>query len=296
MSTRLLRILAMATAMIMVTAGTPDRATAVASRTPTIAPAAAAPGVVSGQITGGDGPIAAVAAELVLLAFPLVVARAISDADGQFRLDPAPVGDYRLRFTFPGGLVQYYPHETDPERATIVNIIDGNQLVLDDTVVPHGSLAGSITTDAGDPAPAAIVGLVRPDGSQFSTVLANRDGSYLFAYLPAGTFRAFVGAAETAAPRQWAHRAQDPGRGRTGRRRHRPADQARRAAAPARDHHRPVHRGRRAGLGVRAFNDVVRRLHLRPRPQRRPVRYDRLRGTVHSGVPATVRIGPMGAR
>ena len=55
-------------------------------------------------------------------------------------------------------------------------------------------------------APAAIVGLVRPDGSQFSTVLTDRDGSYVFAYLPAGTFRAFVGAAETAAPRQWTHR------------------------------------------------------------------------------------------
>jgi len=206
MSTRLLRILALATAMIIVTAGTPNRAAASPSRTPSLAVAAAAPGVVSGQLTGDGAPIPGVAAELVLLTFPLVVARAISDADGRFRIDPAPVGDYRLRFTFPGGLVQYYPHETDPERATIVNIIDGNQLVLDDTVVPHGSLAGHITTDAGDPAAAAIVGLVRPDGSQFSTVLTNRDGSYLFAYLPAGTFSAFVGAAETAAPRQWAHR------------------------------------------------------------------------------------------
>jgi protocatechuate 3,4-dioxygenase beta subunit len=208
MSTRLLRILAMATTMIIVAAGTANRAEASAGRTPSFVPAAAAaaPGVVSGRITDGDDPIPGVTAELVLLTFPLVLVRAVSDADGGFRLEPAPVGDYRLRFTFPGGLVQYYPHETDPERATIVNIIDGDQLVLDDTVVPHGSLAGSITTDGGEPAPAAIVGLVRPDGSQFSTLLTNRDGSFVFAYLPAGTFSAFIGAAETAAPRQWAHR------------------------------------------------------------------------------------------
>jgi hypothetical protein len=197
MSTRLLRILAMVvTAMIVATS---PAAQAVAST-------AAAPGVVSGRITDGDAPVPGVAAELVLLTFPLVRARAVSDADGQFRLDPAPVGDYRLRFTFPGGLVQYYPQQTDSERATIVNIVDGDQLVLNDSVVPHGSLAGRITTDSGDPAPSAIVGLVRPDGTQLSTVLTDRAGSYVFAYLPAGTFRAFVGAAETAAPQQWTHR------------------------------------------------------------------------------------------
>lgn len=195
MSARLFGAALLAVTMIAATA-TPGYAAE-----PTPAPAAG----ISGQLTEGAEPVAGVSVLLQLSLYPALVARTVTDSAGMFRLAGVRPGQYKLRFEFPGGLVQFYPGKTDFAAAAVINLTDGQDVAVAESVVPHGSLGGHITTSTGAEAPGARVELTQLNGSPVSNSVADEHGAYAFAYVPAGSFKLSVAATQYGAPRQWAH-------------------------------------------------------------------------------------------
>lgn len=165
---------------------------------------AAGTGSVSGQISDAGVPVAGVTVSVDLSVFPVAIAQGTTDATGSFHIDVAP-GTYRLRFDLLGGLTQFYPQVTDFNAATTLTVADGQDTAVTEQVVPHGSLAGQITTGTGAVVPGAYVGLVQLSGVPMSNVVADGDGRYAFPFVAAGSYDVTVGAAPTGAPRQWVH-------------------------------------------------------------------------------------------
>ncbi len=171
---------------------------------PTQPATAAGPGSVTGTLTDAGTPVPGATVSLLLNVYPVSIASTVTGADGSFRLDGVAAGAYKLRFNLPGGLEQFYPGKPDFAAAASITVTDGEVSVAE-TVIAHGSLAGRITTATGAPAARALVGITRPGAPELAHVLTDDNGLYLLPYVPAGSFREFVSAAERSAPRQWVH-------------------------------------------------------------------------------------------
>jgi hypothetical protein len=161
------------------------------------------PGAVSGHLTDAGAPVEGATAVLVLASFQAEVARTVTDADGAFRFADVRPNGYKVRFDFPGGLVQFYPQKTTFAAGTLLTVTEGNEEVIADSALPHGSLAGHISTSHGGPAAKAFVGLIRSDGILVGQVPADDNGDYIFGFVTAGSYVVFVQAAPVGAPRQW---------------------------------------------------------------------------------------------
>ena len=166
--------------------------------------AAAGTGSVSGQLTDAGVPVAGVTVSVDLSVFPVALAQGTTDATGSFHINVA-AGTYKLRFDLLGGLTQFYPHVTDFNAATQVTVVEGQDTAVTDQVVPHGSVAGQITTSTGAVAAGAYVGLAPLSGPPVANVAADQNGRYLFPFVAAGRYALTAGAAATGAPHQWAH-------------------------------------------------------------------------------------------
>ncbi|GAA3453696.1 carboxypeptidase regulatory-like domain-containing protein [Dactylosporangium matsuzakiense] len=166
---------------------------------------AAGPGAVAGSLGEAGAPVAGATVSLLLDTFPVSLATTVTGAGGTFRLEGVAPGTYRLKFSLPGGLEQFYPGRTDFAAATSITVADGQTTGgIDDTVIAHGSLAGHVTTATGAPAAGALVGIARPgSAADLARVLTDDSGGYRLPYVAAGSYREFVSAAERGAPRQW---------------------------------------------------------------------------------------------
>jgi hypothetical protein len=167
-------------------------------------------GTVAGTLTDGPTAVADAAVDLVLPPYGVSLGQTRTDAAGRFRLGGVRPATYTLRFTLPGGLVQFHPGVADIAAATQFAVAAGQDVTIDEAVMAHGTLGGRITTDGGAPAAGARVRLNRTDGPPVFTVLTDANGDYRFAYPPAGRFRLAVAAAERGATDQWAHRQRTP--------------------------------------------------------------------------------------
>ncbi|HEU5107718.1 MAG TPA: carboxypeptidase-like regulatory domain-containing protein [Micromonosporaceae bacterium] len=173
------------------------------------APAGAADpttGSVTGTLADGATPVADAVVDLVLPPYGASVRQARTDAAGRYRLDGVTPATYTLRFSLPGGLVQFHPGVVDLADATSFAVAAGAEVVVDEAVMAHGTLGGRVTTDSGAPAPGARVRLHRATGGPLVTVLTDADGDYRIPYPPNGTFALAVAAAERGATDQWAPR------------------------------------------------------------------------------------------
>jgi hypothetical protein len=167
--------------------------------------AAAGTGSVSGQISDAGVPIAGVTVGIDLSVFPVAIATGTTDATGSFHIN-VPAGLYKVKFALPGGLTQFYPHVTDFNAATQLTVVEGQDTAVTETVVvPHGSLAGQITTSTGAVASGAFVGLAQPGGPPVANVTADQNGRYVFPYVAAGSYDVTAGATASGAPHQWVH-------------------------------------------------------------------------------------------
>jgi len=167
-------------------------------------------GSVAGTVADGATQVADAVVDLVLPPYGVSLGQTRSDAAGRFRLDAVRPATYALRFTLPGGLVQFHPGVPDLASATRFAVVAGEEVTIDEAVMVHGTLGGRVTTDGGAPAPGARVRLNRTDGPPVFTVLTDSDGDYRFPYPPTGRFRLAVAAAERGATDQWAHRQRTP--------------------------------------------------------------------------------------
>ena len=82
-----------------------------------------------------------------------------TDAAGAFRFTDVPPRAYALRFRLPGGLVQFHPSVADLNSAVQITVLAAAETAVHESVMPHGTLGGRITTDSGQSAPGARVQL-----------------------------------------------------------------------------------------------------------------------------------------
>jgi hypothetical protein len=179
----------------------------------TLAPAAAAradpptTGTVAGTLADGATPVPDATVELVILPYGLLVKQVRTDAAGAFRIAEVQPREYTMRFKLPGGLNQFHPGVVDLGEARTFTVAAGAETVIDEAVMPHGTIGGRITTDTGAPAASARVELHRiTGGGPLATVLADATGGYLFRYPPSGQHRIAVAPAERGGTLQWAYR------------------------------------------------------------------------------------------
>ena len=135
-------------------------------------------GSVSGTLADGGTPVPDAVVELVIPPYGVAIKQARTDAAGAFRLADAPPRDYALRFRLTGGLTQFHPAVVDLAQARLVTVVAGAEAVVQESVMPHGTIGGRITTDTGAPAAGARVELHRiTPGGALATALADA-GAY----------------------------------------------------------------------------------------------------------------------
>ena len=136
--------------------------------------------------------------------------RATTDAAGAYRFPSVAPGTYTLQFKLPGGLIQFHPGVPDLASAGSINVLTGQDTNVAETVMPHGTIGGRITTDTGAPAPGARVELYgATDLSMRIRVIADAAGDYLIKYPPTGRSRLAVASGLRGGTNQWVHRQKD---------------------------------------------------------------------------------------
>lgn len=206
--THLARALALGVVLALapVAAVQADPATSAGTRT-TASGTTGTTGTVAGTLADGTTAVLDSTVDLLLLPYGVMVKQARTDATGAFRFTEVPPRDYTLRFRLPGGLVQYHPGVDELNSATPFTVVADVETTIRETVMPHGTIGGRITTDSGAPAPGARVELHRiTAGGPLATVLADANGDYRINYPPNGQHRIAVAAAERGATLQWAYR------------------------------------------------------------------------------------------
>ena len=123
-----------------------------------------------------------------------------TDEDGRYRLDVLP-GRYQLRFGLPDGMEQWAHQQLDETDAASFTVTAGETTVVDETLLPTGSINGQVVTSSGEPA-AVTVALYR-GGLRVASIPASDDGSYWFPQVFEGVYQ--VAFDRETGGRQWAH-------------------------------------------------------------------------------------------
>lgn len=160
-----------------------------AGATATVDEALLPTGTVSGRLLRADGsPL--VLATVVVEAEDGGESFADTDNDGRFRLAVRP-GDYRVAFEPVDGSDQrqYVPGQVDREAAAVFHIASDQEVTVDDTALPTGTIAGRLTTPTGEPAADIPVAADAPsDGYTGLSARTDADGRYTIAPVLVGTY------------------------------------------------------------------------------------------------------------
>lgn len=157
----------------------------------TPANATVSPPSLSGHVTDGGQPVADVPVTLESTE-GFEVASAVTDASGGYDIAQIMPGYYRLRFQLSPDVAQYFPQQLDPTAGQVIAFGRNAHIVVDESVVAHGSLAGTVFTDAGTPAEGAYVIAWDEQSQRRGFALADADGGYQFNYLPVGDYHVSV--------------------------------------------------------------------------------------------------------
>ncbi|WBB78412.1 carboxypeptidase regulatory-like domain-containing protein [Micromonospora sp. WMMD882] len=149
-----------------------------------------ATGTITGQIRDAAGaPVSDLLVEAVEVDTQ-VRAWARTEPDGRYRIG-AFGGTYLISFRPIEGLwqTQYVPGKLDTEAAGRYTVTAGAELVVDETVLPTGSMSGTLTTAAGAPVADAYVAI--NTANMYGAVDANTDANGRFSVpaLLAGTYK-----------------------------------------------------------------------------------------------------------
>src|SRR5690606_34584255 len=80
-----------------------------------------------------------------------------TDADGFWRLTDLPVDDYRVRFEPPDGPAQYAFGKWEFFEADLIPVVADQETIVDDQLLPFGTITGQLLDSNGDPAAFASV-------------------------------------------------------------------------------------------------------------------------------------------
>ncbi|WP_155369367.1 carboxypeptidase regulatory-like domain-containing protein [Catellatospora vulcania] len=141
------------------------------------APAQAAPatGTITGQLTDHGVPVAGVAVD----AYGESYGSAVTDEDGRYRIaDLVPGNDYRVYFMPPGRLPQYAHRAVDWDSGTPITVTSGAETVVDDSLIPVGTITGRVTRPDGSPIAWCWVSVALPDANSITGTYTDQNGYY----------------------------------------------------------------------------------------------------------------------
>jgi hypothetical protein len=111
----------------------------------------------------------------------------VTDADGFYRLDELEPDLYRVRFEPLGAPGQYAFGKTSFHEADLIPVVAGQESVVDDQLLPTGTITGQVLDSEG--APASVSVFAEPvEGGSFGSVATDEDGFFSLEVAP-GEYR-----------------------------------------------------------------------------------------------------------
>jgi hypothetical protein len=180
---------------------TADQFTVTAGATTTVDESVLPHGALSGHVTNDNGtPAAGASVQAENPADPSVFLFTNADANGLYQLPFVPAGDYIVSFQpASGGPTQFANNKTSFNAADLIHVATGATTTLDQTLLPTGTITGTLTDAGGNPVANANVSLANDNLQTFGFTDAN--GAYSVTAFP-GTYRLEF---DTPFGSQWAH-------------------------------------------------------------------------------------------
>jgi hypothetical protein len=144
-------------------------------------------GGITGTVTdGGSGLPGALVS--VIGTGGATVGSATTRFDGTYTVAGVPVGSYKVRFSDPGYVTQFFSDQQTLSTATTASVTTGGTTTgVDAAMIRAGQVAGTVT-DANGPAQNVEVAAYDGSGNQVNAACTAADGTYTITDLPAGSY------------------------------------------------------------------------------------------------------------
>ncbi|MFU8854511.1 carboxypeptidase-like regulatory domain-containing protein [Micromonospora sp. SL1-18] len=148
---------------------------------------AADTGSITGQLTDGGAPVTGGAVYL----YGDDVDHwdyASLDGQGHYAFDVVPPGRYRVNFEAGGHPTQFAYGKTDWSSANLITVTAGGATVVNDELLPVGTITGRLVDRTGAPVPFVLVSAEATDYSSYGYGSTGPDGTFDFQVVP-GSYR-----------------------------------------------------------------------------------------------------------
>lgn len=111
---------------------------------------------------------------------------AYTDANGSFQFSNVLAGQYKISFSAPNHPFQYAYSTASWENAAIITVTDGNETVVNDSLLPTGTISGRIVDADGNGVQTSVSAF--DETNRGSWTMTDSDGNYTMRVLP-GAYR-----------------------------------------------------------------------------------------------------------
>ncbi len=144
-------------------------------------------GIITGHLTDGGAPIANSRVVLIDMDF-VFIQETITDEAGAFGMIDVSPGTYKMFFDLPGGFTQFAHQQLNFESADLITVTAGAETVVDEEVIPHGSISGRVTNADGSVFPHPFVTAFTTDFRVVAQANGDFEGNYSLPIVPAGEY------------------------------------------------------------------------------------------------------------
>ncbi|MFI5912453.1 carboxypeptidase regulatory-like domain-containing protein [Dactylosporangium sp. NPDC051541] len=163
-------------------------------------------GVITGSLLNRDGtPSTGTVTAYTMPGQAYVDSKGVSG--GAFRIE-LPVGAYKLQFRVRDAFYQWNGGAKSFETASAIQVVAGQTVQLQETVLPTGSIAGRLTNADGSPAAGTNLAVIQDSRSFYGNATTDADGRYRVDNLLLDDYT--VGFYGSTGVQQFAHRTLDP--------------------------------------------------------------------------------------